>query len=60
MFDIQTNAITRSFNNIHTDYIRSILSLPTEPDLILSTSYDGKIKLLDVRAEDKVTKISLH
>jgi len=59
-FDMTTSQITRNFGNIHTDYVRKVIGVPKEPELVLSGSYDCKINLLDFRLTKKPVSIFDH
>mmetsp|Transcript_33868 Transcript_33868/g.39403 ORF Transcript_33868/g.39403 Transcript_33868/m.39403 type:complete len:502 (+) Transcript_33868:33-1538(+) len=60
LFDISTNEVTRTFPKLHVDYIRSVCPLPNDPNLMISSSYDGTLKLIDVRDDSKYVREWKH
>ncbi|CAG0917228.1 unnamed protein product [Notodromas monacha] len=56
IWDVATEAIVQSFEE-HTDFVRAGCVNPTSPDLIISGSYDHKVKLIDSRVGDCIVDI---
>lgn len=50
-FDVASGEVVHSYDNAHTDYIKSIKAL--EDNHILSAGYDGFVKLFDFRVHEK-------
>lgn len=51
---MSTDEVTRTFPNLHTDYIRNVSAVPNDLNLIISGSYDGTLKLIDLRDQSQV------
>jgi periodic tryptophan protein 1 len=43
----------RSFNSLHTDKVQAVQWNPTEPNVLLTGSYDRTIRMVDLRAPDQ-------
>lgn len=56
---MSTDEITRTFPQLHGDYIRSVSSVPNSENLIISGSYDGTLKLIDLRDQSQVSTSSI-
>lgn len=47
LFDVAGGLIVRTLPNAHTDFIRSVKTLPNISNTVLSGSYDFKINIFD-------------
>lgn len=56
-FDVASGEVVHSYDNAHTDYIKSIKAL--QDNHILSAGYDGFVKLFDFRVHEKA-QIQFH
>lgn len=48
-FDFSIGKLNYKLNKVHNDFIRTVQSFSTSPDMILSASYDKTVKVFDVR-----------
>ncbi|ODM94810.1 U3 small nucleolar RNA-associated protein 15 [Orchesella cincta] len=58
-WDVPTERIIHKYEG-HSDYVRSGAVVESNPNLIISGSYDQTVKLWDKRAEDSKEMISVH
>ncbi len=49
-FDVAGNSIVRTLSEAHTDFVRSIASVPGVRSTALSGGYDFKVRLFDFSA----------
>jgi WD40 repeat protein len=47
--DFSIGKVNYKLNKIHTDFIRTVRSFSTNPNMALSASYDKTVKVWDVR-----------
>ncbi|EAR85061.1 U3 small nucleolar RNA-associated protein, putative (macronuclear) [Tetrahymena thermophila SB210] len=53
LYDIASNEVVRTYVNAHSDYVRSIVSVPNSDRNVISGGYDGFANLFDFRDKSK-------
>lgn len=56
IWDIPTEKCLQTYS-VHTDYVRAGAITPAVPDVILSGSYDGTVKMYDTRTENVLMSV---
>ena len=49
VMDFATGRVMHSIKNQHTDFIRTVMSFESQPNIVLTGSFDKKVKLFDLR-----------
>ncbi|KAL4490288.1 hypothetical protein ABPG72_004327 [Tetrahymena utriculariae] len=53
LYDIASNEVVRTYVNAHSDFVRSIVSVPNSDRNVISGGYDGFANLFDFRDKSK-------